>query len=175
MACDTGQIRQARRSAAWEGEAGKRAANSFMGPPAGIGMGRSEQARKRALERMDALVSSAVLNARAHPALAAGQAAAARAISTRHRVRMPYGLRMVFCKRCKSFAAPGPGARVRIGRSKVRAVRITCLLCGHTYRRVIPPAAREVRRTPAAGAAGGGGGARGPRQAGSPAPTRGSL
>lgn len=144
------------------------AANSFMGTRPVLGMGRSGQARKRALERMDALVSSAVLNARAHPALAAGQAAAARAISTRHRVRMPYGLRMVFCKRCKSFAAPGPGARVRIGRSKVRAVRITCLLCGHTYRRVIPPAAQGGRGVPA----GEGEGAGGPRQAGPPPPQR---
>ena len=98
---------------------------------------------------MGVLVSSAVLNARAYPALAASQAAAARAISTRHRVRMPYGLRMVFCKRCKTFAAPGRGARVRIGRSQVRAVRITCLLCGHTYRRVIPPAARGEARAEA--------------------------
>lgn len=126
-----------------------------MGPRAWRGMGRSERARAMALERMDALVSSAILNARADPALAARQAAAARAISTRHRVRMPYGLRMAFCRRCKSFAAPGPGARVRIGRSQVRAVRITCLLCGHTYRRVLPAP---------------GGGARG-RRAGKDAPS----
>ena len=90
---------------------------------------------------MDVLVSTAVLNARKDPALAAAQAEAAKAISTRHRVRMPYGLRVAFCKRCKSLAAPGPGARVRIGRSHTRAVRITCLLCGHTYRRVLPRAA----------------------------------
>ena len=124
-----------------------------MGPRAGTGMGRAGRARAAALERMDALVSSAVLNARADPALAACQAATARAISTRLRVRMPYGLRMVFCRRCKSFAAPGPGARVRIGRSQVRAVRITCLLCGHTYRRVIPPPDRGARgrRTAEAG------------------------
>lgn len=101
-------------------------------------MGRAAQTRRIALERMGELVMAAARTARADPALAAGQAAAARAISTRHRVRMPYGLRIAFCKKCKSHASPGSGARVRIGRSQTRAVRITCLLCGHTYRRILP-------------------------------------
>lgn len=103
-------------------------------------MGRAAQSRKIALERMGELVLAAARTARADPALAAGQASTARAISTRHRVRMPYGLRLAFCKKCKSFAAPGAGSRVRIGRSQTRAVRITCLLCGHTYRRILPRA-----------------------------------
>ena len=54
---------------------------------------------------------------------------------------MPHGLRIAFCKRCKSFAPPDSGSRVRIGGSQTRAVRITCLLCGHTYRRILPRAA----------------------------------
>lgn len=105
-------------------------------------MGRSERNRGIALERMGALVSIAARTAGGDPSLAAAQAAAARAIGTRNRVRMPYGLRIAFCKRCKSFAPPGSGSRVRIGRSQTRAVRITCLLCGHTYRRILPRAGR---------------------------------
>lgn len=104
-------------------------------------MGRAARDREAAIGDMDALVMAAVRTARADPGLAAGQAAAARAIGTRNRVRMPYWLRIAFCKRCKSFVAPGAGSRVRIGRSQTRAVRITCLLCGHTYRRIIPRAA----------------------------------
>ena len=98
-------------------------------------------ARGIALERMRILVASAVSNARADPRLARRQALLARRIGTRHRVRMPYEMRIVFCKKCKSFMAPGIDSRVRIGRSLVRAVRVTCGFCGHTYRRVIPPRA----------------------------------
>ena len=54
------------------------------------------------------------------PRMRARQAAAARAIGTRRRVRMPHGLRIAFCKRCKIFAPPGSGSRVRIGRSQAR-------------------------------------------------------
>ena len=90
---------------------------------------------------MRVLLGEAASNALSDPQLAARQAAAARRIATRHRVRPPYELRACFCKRCKSFAPPGAGSRVRIGRSAVRALRVTCLLCGHTYRRILPRAA----------------------------------
>lgn len=93
--------------------------------------------RRIALERMEVLVSSATRNARSDPKLAEQHARLARRISTRHKVRMPYHLKMAFCKKCKSFIAPGVNSRIRLGREPVKAVRITCLLCGHTNRKLI--------------------------------------
>ena len=95
-------------------------------------------ARKIALERMQILVDSAIAHARSDPALSRRHAFLARRISTRHKIRMPYALRMAFCKKCKSFIAPGVHSRIRLGRASVKSVRITCLLCGHTYRKIIP-------------------------------------
>lgn len=93
--------------------------------------------RRIALERMQILIECAVSNARADPQLAQRQAAMARRISTRYRVRMPYQLRMVYCKKCKMFMAPGVGCRFRLGRSHVKSIRITCSFCCHTYRKII--------------------------------------
>ena len=94
--------------------------------------------QKIAMERMRILIGSAIANARADPGLSERQASLARRISTRHKIRMPYDLRMSFCKRCKSFIAPGINSRIRLGRTSVKSIRITCNLCGHTYRKVIP-------------------------------------
>lgn len=88
------------------------------------------------LERMRILIGHAVSNARTDPALSQRQAMLARMLSSRHKIRMPYELRLVFCKRCKLFMAPGLGSRIRLGRSPTRAVRITCRNCGHTYRKL---------------------------------------
>ena len=94
--------------------------------------------RKIALERMQILIDNAISNARVNPELSQRQALLARKISMRHKIRMPYELRMVFCKKCKSFIAPGINARIRLGRTSVKSIRITCNLCGHTYRKIIP-------------------------------------
>lgn len=94
--------------------------------------------REIGVQRMRILVRNAISNARTDPQLARRQAALARRISTRHKIRMPYELRIAFCKRCKSFIAPGVDSRIRTGRSHIRAVRITCRFCGHTYRKIIP-------------------------------------
>ena len=48
---------------------------------------------------------------------------------------MPRPARALYCRKCKSLSVPGVSARVRVGRSGIRAVRTTCLLCG-TVRRV---------------------------------------
>lgn len=93
--------------------------------------------RKIAMERMQILIENAITNAKTNPKLSERQAYLARRISTRHKIRMPYELRMVFCKKCKSFIAPGINSRIRLGRSSVRSIRITCNLCGHTYRKII--------------------------------------
>ena len=94
-------------------------------------------AKKIAMERMQILIDSAISNARTNPKLSQRQAFLARRISTRYKIRMPYYLRMVFCKKCKSFIAPGLNSRFRLGRTSVKAIRISCNLCGHTYRKII--------------------------------------
>ena len=35
------------------------------------------------------------------------------------------------------FISPGKDAKSRIGRSNTKAIRITCLKCGHVYRKVL--------------------------------------
>jgi ribonuclease P protein subunit RPR2 len=94
-------------------------------------------AKKIAMERMEILIENAISNARTNPELSQRQASIARRISTRHKIRMPYNLRMVFCKKCKSFIAPGINSRIRLGRASVKSIRISCNLCGHTYRKII--------------------------------------
>ncbi|EIJ65322.1 putative ribonuclease P protein component 4 [Candidatus Nitrosopumilus salaria BD31] len=94
--------------------------------------------RKIALERMQILIDNAITNARIDPELSQRQAFLARRISTRYKIRMPFDLRMVFCKKCKSFIAPGINSRIRIGRASIKSIRISCNLCGHTYRKIIP-------------------------------------
>ncbi|HEX2106639.1 MAG TPA: RNase P subunit [Nitrososphaera sp.] len=70
--------------------------------------------------------------------LAVKQAHQAKKIAMHLRVRLPYEIRHLYCKRCKAFIVPGRTSRVRTGRAKTRAVRITCLKCNHTYRRILP-------------------------------------
>ncbi len=93
--------------------------------------------RELVLERMQILVRNAVSNARKNPELAQRQASLAKKLSMKYRVRMPYELRMNFCKKCKKFIVPGFTARIRLGRSDVKSIRITCSFCNHTYRKII--------------------------------------
>jgi ribonuclease P protein subunit RPR2 len=88
-----------------------------------------------AKERIEILVKGALKEK--DKALAARQAYQAKKIAMRFRIRLPYVARQLFCKKCKAFIVPGRSARVRVGRAKTRAVRITCLRCGHTYRKVL--------------------------------------
>ena len=96
-----------------------------------------EAKRKIALERMHILINNAISNARSNPDLAQRQAKLARRISMHHRIRMPYELRINFCKKCKNFIALGVNSRVRIGRTPLKSIRVTCNFCEHTYRKVI--------------------------------------
>jgi ribonuclease P protein subunit RPR2 len=93
--------------------------------------------RKIVLERMEILIDNAISNAKINPKLAQRQASLARKLSMRHKVRMPYVLRMLFCKKCKSFIAPGINSKIRLGRTSIKSIRITCQFCGHTYRKII--------------------------------------
>ncbi len=109
--------------------------NQFLGVILGDTV--KQAVRKIALERMQILIENAITNARGNPELSQRQAFLARRISTRHKIRMPYYLSMVFCKKCKSFIAPGINSRFRVGGASVKSIRISCNLCGHTYRKII--------------------------------------
>ena len=89
------------------------------------------------VERMQILIQNATSNARHDPKLAERQASLAKRLSTKYRVRMSYEMRMHFCKKCKKFIIPGLTARIRLGRSDVKSIRITCKFCNHTYRKII--------------------------------------
>ncbi|MDQ3848126.1 MAG: RNase P subunit [Thermoproteota archaeon] len=88
-----------------------------------------------AREYIDGLVENALREK--DDRLAAKQAQQAKRIAMHQRIRLPYEIRQLYCKRCKSFIVPGRSSRVRIGRAKTRAVRITCLKCGHTYHKIL--------------------------------------
>ena len=97
-----------------------------------------KQAKKKiALERIYILINNAISNARSNPDLAQRQASLARRISIHHRIKMPYELKINFCKRCKNFIAPGINSRIRLGRTNLKSIRITCNFCENTYRKVI--------------------------------------
>jgi ribonuclease P protein subunit RPR2 len=69
--------------------------------------------------------------------IAEKQARQAKKIAMHQRIRLPYEVRQLYCKRCKAFIIPGRSARVRVGRAKTRAVRVTCLKCDYTYRKIL--------------------------------------
>ena len=97
-----------------------------------------KQAKKKiALERMYILINNAISNARSNPSLAQRQANLARRIGTHHRIKLPYELRINFCKKCKNFIAPGINSRIRLGRTHLKSIRITCNFCENTYHKVI--------------------------------------
>lgn len=89
------------------------------------------------IERMQILVKNAISCSISNPKIAQRYAILTKRLCTKYRIRMPYELRMHFCKKCKKFIVPGSTARVRIGRSNIKSIRITCGFCNHTYRKII--------------------------------------
>ena len=96
---------------------------------------RKPQVREIAKERIDLLVANALHEQDEY--LAAKQASQAKKIAMRFRIGLPYEIRQLYCKKCKTFIVPGRSARVRVGRARSRAIRITCLKCGHIYRKIL--------------------------------------
>jgi ribonuclease P protein subunit RPR2 len=88
-----------------------------------------------AKERVGILLAAAL--SEKNPELADRQAMAAKKMALRHRIKLAYEARQLYCKSCKALIIPGRTARVRLGRSDTRAIRITCLRCGHVYRKII--------------------------------------
>lgn len=91
--------------------------------------------RVAALKEMADILEMAALST--DVVLAQKYAAMAWRISTKHRIRMPYIMRFMFCKKCKKFMRPGVDSRIRLCGGRPRTVRVTCLYCSHIYRKVL--------------------------------------
>jgi len=96
---------------------------------------KSHRVKELAKERIGILIANALKEK--DEEFADSQAKLAKKVAMRFRVRLPYDTRQLFCKKCKAFIVPGRNSRVRIGRSRTKAVRLTCFKCDHTYRKVI--------------------------------------
>ncbi len=94
-------------------------------------------AKLLAQERISILIRNAFQKIEDDYELANSQAQIAKKISKRLRLKLPYNIRQLYCKKCKQFIVPGFNCRVRIGRSKIKALRITCLLCNNVYRKLL--------------------------------------
>lgn len=90
-----------------------------------------------ATERIEILIENALREMQNNENLSQSYARLARKIAMRVRVRMPYGIRQLFCRKCKQFMVPGFNSRIRIGRAKAKCIRITCMKCNHVYRKMI--------------------------------------
>jgi ribonuclease P protein subunit RPR2 len=94
-----------------------------------------------ARQRAELLLEHAVKTASGDVVRAERQATLARRLCLKFNVRLGYGYRQLFCRHCKHFIVPGLNARVRL-RPSPRGVRLTCLECGATYRKLSPPMKR---------------------------------
>jgi ribonuclease P protein subunit RPR2 len=99
---------------------------------------RAPRAQQKALakSRVRILLAKAIETAKEDPELAQRQAAIARRIILRYNIRLPYSEKRLFCHGCKRLLIPGSNARVRLG-YRPKAVKITCLECGHVYRKIL--------------------------------------
>ena len=89
-----------------------------------------------AKKRIEILFNNAISNAKNNPKLAQRQAEIAKKISMKFKIQMPFEVQSSFCKKCKKFISPGIKSKIRVG-SKPKSIRITCLYCNHTYRKII--------------------------------------
>ncbi|HYA83022.1 MAG TPA: RNase P subunit [Candidatus Bathyarchaeia archaeon] len=94
-------------------------------------------AKDIARDRVRILIANALNEVRGNEKIAHQQAYLAKKIAMRLRVRLDYEIRHLFCKKCKQFIIPGKDSRIRIGRTKTKSIRITCLKCGHTYHKIL--------------------------------------
>ncbi|MGH2524965.1 MAG: ribonuclease P protein component 4 [Anaerolineales bacterium] len=90
-----------------------------------------------ARQRAELLLDYALETASGDLVCAQRQAALARRLCLKYNVRLGYGYRQLFCRRCTRFIVPGLNARVRL-RPSPPGVRLTCLECGVTYRKLRP-------------------------------------
>jgi len=89
-----------------------------------------------ATERIEILIDNALREIKDNEKLSQSYAKLALKIAMRVRIRMPYVIRQLFCRKCKQFIVPGVNSRVRMGRTRVKTIRITCMKCNHVYRKI---------------------------------------
>lgn len=87
---------------------------------------KSEEAKKIALERVEALISRAKEVFKEDKALANRYVTLARKIAMKVRLRIPSHLKRNFCKHCYKFLMPGVNCRVRTQRGKVVYYCLEC-------------------------------------------------
>ena len=80
------------------------------------------------------LAIAAVRNLEDDPKLAELQARLAKKIRLKSRVKQPYELKILFCKKCKGFAPPPLFSKIRI---KKGWLEFRCLRCGKVYRKKV--------------------------------------
>ena len=93
-------------------------------------------AKADAAEASKSLIDNAVRTSANDLALAKRQAELARKVMLRYNVRLDYSRKRFICRGCKQLMVPGVNARVRLGHGKPLVIRITCLGCGHTNRKI---------------------------------------
>ena len=92
--------------------------------------------KELAKERANILIETVLKTSKDDMELAERQASMARKICMKFNVRLPYDKKQIYCKGCKKLIIPGKNSRVRLG-FKPKALKITCLRCGHIYRKVL--------------------------------------
>ena len=105
--------------------------------PSAHDSGMKPRLKQAAMAKISYILDKALNESSTNPKLARRYAALAWRMNTRHRLRIPCHMRILFCRRCKSFIPPGAGARVRLGGGRPRCIRTTCLYCGYVHRRLI--------------------------------------
>src|SRR5688500_14964793 len=90
-----------------------------------------------AQERILILIRSAFQKIDDDYELANSQAQIAKKIAKRLRLKLPYDIRQLYCKKCKRFIVQVFNCRVRISRSIIKVLRIIYLFCNNFYRKLI--------------------------------------
>ncbi|MFP3132543.1 MAG: RNase P subunit [Nitrososphaeria archaeon] len=68
--------------------------------------------------------------------LAEKQALLARRITMKFNIKQPYELKLLFCKKCKSYSPPVFKKTIRVRKGKLV---FTCMVCGSKYRLIFKP------------------------------------
>ena len=84
-------------------------------------------------ERIERLFSLAEKEFPSHPERSHRYVSLARKIAMRYNIRLPSGLKRLYCRKCYKYLKPSINSRVRTN-PRQRAVTVTCLECGHVMR-----------------------------------------
>lgn len=96
---------------------------------------KKQSAKILAYERIEILIKNSLSDEDA--SISELQAQLAKKISQKFRLKLPYNIRQLYCKKCKKTIIPGRTSRIRVGRSKTKSIKITCLKCNHTYHKIL--------------------------------------